>query len=232
MTKDLHIDHARINAAITRAEETTAGEITCVVKAKAMDYRETPLAWAAGVALIVPLCLFALGVLPHQWLAAVMAKTQGWTSIGVNGNFHIWEAVMAYAALQLVLFVAVYAAVALTPLKVWLTPRHTKHRKAHEKALEQFYGRGLHLTREHTGVMIYCALEERFVEVIADEGIYTKVDKALWDNTVQVLVKHIRTGDLTTGFEQAVFACGNALTDHFPAGADNPNELPNVLIEI
>jgi putative membrane protein len=232
MAKSLHIDHERINAAISKAEETTAGEITCVVKAKAMDYGETPLAWGAGTALIAPLCLFALGILPHQWLAAIIAKTQGWTAIGVTGSFHAWEVVAAYALLQLFLFILVYGLVALTPLKVWLTPRHVKHRRAHEKALEQFYGRGLHLTRAHTGVMIYCALEERFVEVIADEGIYAKVDKSLWNNTVQVLVKHIKTGDLTAGFEQAVLACGNALTDHFPAGEDNPNELPNVLIEI
>ena len=232
MTKSLHIDHERINAAISRAEETTSGEITCVVKAKAMDYAETSLGWATGVAMIVPLILFSIGVMPHQWLALALSRIEGWTTTGVDGTFHIWEAVIAYALLQLILFVVVYALVAATQLKVWLTPRHTKHRKAHEKALEQFYSRGLHLTREHTGVMIYCALEERFVEVIADEGIYTKVDKALWDNTVQVLVKHIRTGDVTTGFEQAVYACGNALTDHFPAGEDNPNELPNVLIEI
>ena len=232
MAKSLHIDHERINTAISRAEETTSGEITCVIKAKAMDYGETSLGWATGVAMILPLILFSVGVMPHQWLALVLSRIEGWTATGVDGTFHIWEAVVAYALLQLILFVVVYALVAATPLKVWLTPRAIKHRKAHEKAMEQFYGRGLHLTRDHTGVMIYCALEERFVEVIADEGIHAKVDDGLWNNAVQVLVKHIKTGDLTTGFEQAVLACGNALTDHFPAGADNPNELPNVLIEI
>ena len=232
MAKSLHIDHERINTAISRAEETTSGEITCVIKGKAMDYGETSLGWAIGVAMILPLILFTVGVMPHQWLALALSRTEGWTATGVDGTFHIWEAVIAYALLQLILFVVVYALVGLTPLRVWLTPRHIKHRKAHEKAMEQFYGRGLHLTREHTGVMIYCALEERFVEVIADEGIYTKVDTGLWNNTIQVLVKHIKTGDLTTGFEQAVEACGSALTAHFPAGEDNPNELPNVLIEI
>jgi len=197
-----------------------------------MDYAETALGWAIGVAMILPLILFLVGVMPHQWLALVLSRTEGWTQTGVDGKFHLWEAIVAYALLQLILFVVVYALVAATPLKVWLTPRAVKHRKAHEKAMEQFYGRGLHLTREHTGVMIYCALEERFVEVIADEGIYAKADKTLWNNTVQVLLKHIRTGDLTTGFEQAVEACGSALSFHFPPGEDNPNELPDVLIEI
>ena len=232
MANNLHIDHARINAAIGRAEESTSGEIVCVIKAKAMDYAETSLGWAIGVAMILPLILFTVGVMPHQWLALVLTRTEGWTATGVDGTFHIWEAIVAYALLQLILFVIVYALVAATPLKVWLTPRAIKHRKAHEKALEQFYGRGLHLTREHTGVMIFCALEERFVEVVADEGIYAKADKALWNNTVQVLLKHIKTGDLTTGFEQAVDACGSALSFHFPPGEDNPNELPDVLIEI
>ncbi len=232
MANTLHIDHARINAAIARAEETTSGEITCVIKAKAMDYGETPLGWAIAVAMVVPLILIAVGVMPHQWLAFALSRLQGWTATGVDGTFHIWEAILAYAVLQIVLFAIVYIVIAVTPLKVWLTSRRTKHRKAHEKAMEQFYGRGLHLTRAHTGVMIYCALEERFVEVIADEGIYSKADAHLWDNTVQVLLKHIKTGDLTTGFEQAVEACGNALSFHFPPGEDNPNELPDVLIEI
>ena len=115
---------------------------------------------------------------------------------------------------------------------IWLTPKATRLKKAHEKAMEQFYSRGLHLTAGRTGVMIFCALEEHFVEVIADEGIYSKVDKALWNDTVAVLLKHIKAGDLTTGFVEAVAACGVALAGHFPPDPNNPNERPDVLIEI
>ncbi len=232
MATDLKIDHARINAAIAKAEETTSGEITCVIKAKALDYSGTPLGWAAALAMIVPIGMAGAGLLPHEWLAPLLSKIMGWYSIGVSGRFETWEIVLGYAALQLAVFGLIYLLINFTPLKLWMTPKATRARKAHEKAMEQFYARGLHLTQGHTGVMIFCALEERYVEVIADEGIFTKVDKALWNDTVAVLLKNIKQGDLTAGFVEAVAACGVALTAHFPPDADNPNELPDVLIEI
>ena len=228
----LNIDHSRVNAAIAQAEQSTSGEITCVVRAKALDYGETPLGWAAASALILPLVLGGLGLLPHEWLAPLLNKGLGWNGIGVSGQFQTWEILLAYAALQLIVFALVYLVINFTPLKVALTPAATRRRKAHDKAMEQFYARGLHLTQGRTGVMIFCALEERVVEVIADEGIFSKVDKSLWDSTVKVLLTHIRKGDLTTGFVEAVAACGIPLSRHFPPVGDNPNELPDVLIEI
>lgn len=229
---DLKIDHARINAAIAKAEEATSGEITCVIKAKALDYSGTPLGWAAALAMIVPVGLAGAGLLPHEWLAPLLSKIMGWYAIGVSGEFATWEIVLGYAALQLAVFAIAYVLINFTPLKLAMTPKATRARKAHEKALEQFYARGLHLTKAQTGVMIFCALEEHYVEVIADEGIYSKVDKALWNDTVAVLLKNIKKGDLTAGFVEAVAACGLALAAHFPPDDDNPNELPDVLIEI
>ena len=228
----LKIDHSRINAAIAQAETATSGEITCVIKGKALNYGETPLGWAAASALILPLVLAGLDALPQHMLTKLMANAMGWYAIGVSGEFQTWEIILTYAILQIAVFSLVYALVNFTGLKLALTPKATRRKKAHEKAMEQFYARGLHLTRGRTGVMIFCALEEHFVEVIADEGIYSKVDTSTWDNTVNVLLKNIRAGDLTTGFVEAVAACGVALAQHFPPDAENPNELPDVLIEI
>ena len=228
----LKIDHSRINAAIAQAETATSGEITCVIKGKALNYGETPLGWASASALILPLVLAGLDALPQHMLTKLMANAMGWYAIGVSGEFQTWEIILTYAILQIAVFALVYALVNFTGLKLALTPKATRRKKAHEKAMEQFYARGLHLTRGRTGVMIFCALEEHFVEVIADEGIYSKVDTSTWDNTVNVLLKNIRAGDLTTGFVEAVAACGVALAQHFPPDAENPNELPDVLIEI
>ncbi|UDF04227.1 TPM domain-containing protein [Asticcacaulis sp. AND118] len=228
----LNIDHARINAAIARAETNTSGEITCVIKKTALDYPETPLMWAAGSAFILPLIFLGLGVWPHDWLGPVLTAIAGWNAPNVTGELLAAEAIIFYALMQLLLFASVYLLVSVPKVKLWLTPRFITRRRAHKKALEQFMARGLHLTKERTGVMIFCALEEHFVDVIADEGIYTRVDKKEWNETVAALIAHIKKGDLTGGFETAVERCGTVLAAHFPPGAVNPNESPDVLIEI
>lgn len=228
----LNIDHGRINAAIAKAETGTSGEITCVVKAKALEYNETPLGWAAAAAMILPLVMAAMGMLPHHWLEKALSPVLGWHGLSVDGNLLTWEAILTYAAVQLVVFAAAYVLIRFTGLKLMLTPLATRRAKVHQKALEQFYARGLHLTAARTGVMIFLAVEEHVVEVIADGGIYDKVDKSFWNDTVAILLKHIKAGDATGGFEEAITVCGAALAQHFPPTDDNPNELPDVLIEI
>lgn len=228
----LKIDHTRINAAIAQAETTTCGEITCVIKKSALDYPETPLMWAAGIAFILPLILLAAGIWPHDWLGPVLTQVLGWNAPGVAGELMSAEAIIFYALMQLILFASVYLIVSVPKVRLALTPRYIKRRRAHKKAMDQFMARGLHLTAGRTGVMIFCALEEHFVDVIADEGIYSKVDKAVWAETVATLITHIKKDDLTGGFEAAVVRCGEVLSAHFPPEAVNLNELPDVLIEI
>jgi len=228
----LNIDHSRVNAAISKAEETTSGEITCIIRKTALDYPETPLMWAAGIAFILPLLLLAFNIWPHDWLGPVLTAMLGWNAPGADGHLHTYEDIAVYATAQLVLFVLTYLIADLPKVKLWLTPRFLTRRRAHKKALEQFTARGLNLTKARTGVMIFCALEEHFVDVIADEGIYSKVDKAVWHTAVEALITHIRQDDLTGGFEAAVALCGDVLSAHFPPDAINLNELPDVLIEI
>lgn len=230
----LNIDHARVNAAISQAEATTSGEITCVIKAKAMDYPETPLAWGFGAALLLPLIAALFGVSLSELVSSHLPSAiAGWEASHVTQHaYNHVQDIALYGLSQIIVFLIVYALVRFTALKIWLTPKAVKHRRAHEKATEQFYARGLHLTANNTGVMIFCALQEHYAAVIADSGIHARVDQGLWKDTLSVLLTHIKKGDLTGGYEAAIARCGEALTQHFPAGDENPNELPDVLIEI
>ena len=230
----LHIDHARINAAIAKAESTTSGEITCMIKAKALDHSDTPLMWATGAALVLPLAFGLFGLWPQDLVMQNLpASLKVWEAAHANAQYtNLTQSMAIFSAIQLVIFGCVFAFTRLPAIKLALTPGYLKRRRAHQKAFEQFYSRGLHLTHNHTGVLIFCALAERYVTVIADEAIFTRVDAKLWDETVAQLLSHIRSGDLTSGFESAIEACGRALSSHFPPDAVNLNELPDVLIEI
>jgi uncharacterized membrane protein len=73
-----------------------------------------------------------------------------------------------------------------------LTPRPLKKARVRRAAMEQFLATDLHVTRDRTGVLIFAALAEHRVEVIADEGIYAAAPNTVWDEVVADLVSGLK----------------------------------------
>lgn len=224
-------DYARVNAAIRAAEAHTSGEIFCILAREASDYRETPLAWAAGAALVLPLALIPLGF-DAAWFDWVPGFG-GWTaghSAAVGES--VAAALLAYAAVQVAVFIVAGLIVSLPPVRRALTPRALKRERVHRAALEQFLAKGLHQTAGRTGVLIFASLADHRAEVVADEGIYARVDRAVWSEAVQQLTEGLRRGRPADGFVAAIEHCAVVLAEHFPPGGENPNEIPDTLVEI
>jgi putative membrane protein len=197
-------DKDRITEAIRRAEATTSGEIFCVVAHRATDYRLVPVAWAAVIALAVP-----------------------WPLI----HFTLWPASVIYF-LQLVAFVAVAVALSQPSIRFRIVPGRAKRDRAHALAMRQFFAQALHQTENRTGVLIFASLAERYAEIVADAGINAKVTPDVWDRAVAALIDGMRRDQPGDGFVAAIELCGAVLTEHFPPGALNRDELPNKLVEI
>jgi putative membrane protein len=49
---------------------------------------------------------------------------------------------------------------------------------------------------------------------------------------MEALVERVRGGEPGAGMAEAVRQMGVVLAEHFPKGDDNPNELPDRLIEL
>jgi len=75
-------DKARISAAITEVEATTAGEVFCVLAKDVSRYREVPLLWAAIAAFVVPPVLVVLGL--HRLALAPVFTS--WTDGSAHGT--------------------------------------------------------------------------------------------------------------------------------------------------
>jgi len=224
-------DLKRIEAAVTAAEDPTRGEIFCVVANECSDYREVPIAWAALAALAAPAILLAGGI--HVTVPDLF--NQGWSSAQV-GEVTQTAARMAVAGaitLQAVLFVVVAVLASIPPIRRALTPKSLKRERVRRRAQEQFFAKGLHVTRERTGILIFVSTKERLAELIADEGIAAKVDPKVWEAAMARLISGIKSNRPAEGFEQAIAMCGDILTEHFPAiPGDNPNELPDSVVMI
>jgi putative membrane protein len=207
----------RIHAAIAAAEERTSGEIYCVVAHEAGHYREVAFAWAAAVALLAPPLSLALGLKPSFYMAAVITLLDnGWVAAHVGGlNAAAAAALVGYAAVQAGLFILVLTLVSWPPARRWLTPGPLKRAQVHARAMEQFAHR-LHVSNASAGVLIFAALAERRVEIVADEAIHAQVEPSTWDQAVKAALAKIASGDTAAGLVAAIEICGAALAEHFP----------------
>jgi len=198
------VDKHRVTEAIRAAEAKTSGEIYCVIAMASSDYRLVPVAWSALIALVVPLPLILLTMLPV-------------------GTIYI---------AQLVVFIALATVLSSPALRYRVVPRRLKHVRAHAEALRQFFAHGLQETENRTGVLIFVSAAERYVEVVADAGIDAKVAPQTWDQVIAILVPAIKDGRVADGLIAAITQCGAILAQHFPPGAQNPDELPNRVVMI
>lgn len=197
-------ERARIVEAIRAAEERTSGEIYCVVTRACSGYRVFPLAYAASLALLVPLPLI---------------------------HFTAWPAMVIYL-LQLVVFLAILYVATREGIRYRLVPRSTRRARAHQEAMRQFGAHGLQHTELRTGVLIFVSFAEHYAEVIADAGIDSKVSADVWKDCVGALVEEIAAGRAAEGFVTAIGKCAEVLAEHFPPGQVNRDELPNAIVEL
>jgi len=202
----------RIEAAVTAAEDGTSGEIICVLAAEVSKYREVPLAWAAGIALALP--PLALGVSPLK-----LAMDAGmWISgeDALAGELAIMFGL--YAALQAALFIIIFLIAEIPAVRRRITPGVLKSHRVAKVAHQQFAAISARAAGSDTGVLIFVALDDRRVQILADAGIHDKVGDLVWRQATAAIGSAMKAGhDPTAGIIEAVELCGAALKAHYPA---------------
>ncbi len=198
-------DKQRIAEAIRQVETKTSGEIVTVIARECDDYYYIPTLWAALTALFLPALVLLLDL--HETLL---------------GNY----------GAQVMTFLLALMLFHLPAIKYRVIPRAIKRQRAARLAREQFLLQNLHHTEGRTGVLLFVAVAEHYVEVIADKGIDAAVPNGSWDWVVTDFLAMVKTGDVAEGFVKAIQGIGSHLIEHFPAEEKNPNELPDHLIEL
>jgi putative membrane protein len=195
-------DAARITAAIAEAESTTSGEIVAVIAERSSRYEHVPFMWAAMLALVVPWPLIHFTWMKVQWIFLI----------------------------QLLVFLALLALAWPSIIRMALVPKSIANANARRRASEQFIAQNLHTTTGRTGVLLFVSVAEQRVEIIADSGIDARVPKGTWQGIVDDFTRQIGEGRAADGFVAAIERIGVLLSEHFPPGSIDPNELPDHLI--
>lgn len=197
-------EQERIRKATEDVEAHTAGEVATMVVDCSESYREAEI---LGAVLFSGLLALIVAVLFH--------------------HITIWS----YVPMVFVFF-----------LPAWLLIRHISHlglpfvgrRRIEEavqaRAFRAFFEKGLHRTRDETGILIFISLLEHKVWILGDRGINEKIEPEFWRALAQQVAESIKANNASEGLIRVIAQCGEELRKHFPRKADDTDELSNLLI--
>ena len=214
----------RIANAVTVAEATTDAEIVPVVARASDRYHDVALHW---IVLGMLLALAIVAAVPEPIVAALERIRGGWDQGLPTG----W---LVSALIVLVAIVFLVLRLMSTPLSVRmaLTPGGTKARRVRRRAVLLFRT-GIEMrTASRTGVLLYLSLAERRAEIVTDAAVLAKVPAEAWGHAMHALIDALRDDRAGDGMVAAIGQVGAVLAEHFPHTGDDPNELPDRLIEL
>jgi putative membrane protein len=100
-----------------------------------------------------------------------------------------------------------------------------KEAAVRRRALQAFYEKGLYRTRLNTGVLFFLSLLERKVWVLADKGIYRKLDQETLNRFARQVSEGIGNGQACPALIQALQGSGELLAQAFPIAPGDLDEL-------
>ncbi|MBI5404343.1 MAG: TPM domain-containing protein [Ignavibacteriae bacterium] len=107
---------------------------------------------------------------------------------------------------------------------------HERKLSSRDSAMKEFYKLGMDRTEDKTGVLIYILFGERKFEIVADEGINSKIRQETWDVIISHLTSEFSQGNFKTGLMKCLGEIKNVLIAEFPAKFKNENELSNDIV--
>ena len=197
-------DRDAIHAATTAAEVKTAGELVVYVTERCDPHPE--VAWK--------------GSLLGGALGALCAAVAVWRFGGWGALDYLW----ILLGLQLGL-VAGWVASRFDAVARRLINAEALDSRVEGRAAGAFLEERVFATRERTGVLIFVALFEHRVLVLADEGIDERVADDAWDEISGELALGIRRGTPAQALIHAVQRCSDLLEAHGVHAADAGNEI-------
>jgi putative membrane protein len=200
-------DRDELARAVAAAERRTSGEVVISIVESCDDYQHA--SWKG----------MALGALGGVLLAAgVYATGRVWWSV--------WLWILAPASAGAA--VGYLAATMSDGLRRRLVAPELLAHRVDQRAAAAFLRAGLSRTRDRTGILIFLALFEHRVEVLADTGISATVAQADWDAIAGDIAAGMKSGAPMPALLHAIERCGELLESHRLAPRpDDSDELPN-----
>ena len=188
-------------AAVEAIERASAAEVVVAVRRRSAAYRHANVVVGAAAAI--------------AGLAAMLFSADAFGLISILVDPFVVGA-LAGAVVEL-----------LPGVKRALTPRSVRRREVLRAARAAFVERGVHRTRDRSGLLVYLSWLEREVVLIADAGLERALPEEVRADATRSLTAAIRDGGGAVARELARY--GPALAAAMPCRPDDINELPDAV---
>jgi putative membrane protein len=189
----------RITKTIHEVESHTIGEVAVMVVDSSDHYIEAEILGGIFLASLLSLVMTTL-------------------------NFH--SSIWVYISLSFMLFFpSKYLFDKIPVLKTAFMGVKRKETAVMQRAERAFYEKGLYKTKKNTGVLFFLSLLERKVWILADKGIYEKINQETLNKFAKSVSQGIRDGRACDALCEAIRELGELLSNHFPVTPDDTDEL-------
>jgi uncharacterized membrane protein len=99
-----------------------------------------------------------------------------------------------------------------------------------DRAMELFADLEMTKTKDRNAVLLYFAMDDKQMAILADEGIYRKMGQSFWENEVKTIMAEFKQKHFTDGICHMIKDVGDALQTNFPYQRDDQNELADGIV--
>lgn len=196
----------RVELAISELESRTSAELAVVVAGRSHDYAVYPFLWAAGLALVTG------GAVAVAWPNAATG--------------------LAIILLEGAVFIAAYLAAHFTPLGLLLVPAAVKQDHADRLARAEFAALVKGRTEGRLGALLFVALAERQITILADRGVRERIPPERWQAVIDHFTSAAKTRPVADALLAAIEDCAVLLAEPFPPGPHPRDEISNRVTEV
>ncbi len=220
----------RIEESIKEAESHTSGEIVTMLVEKSDGYKDIDMMAGIIISAVISVYPAELVYTCSEILLRKFLPSMNWLTQIPDGLRFI-TGLSAFIALTVMLSFPVKFIFSQFPsFKRFILSIKRMDAEVRERAIRGFNELGLNTTRDATGVLFLISLLEKRVYVLADHGIYTKINQDTLDRYAASIGKGIASGKGGEALCNAIKEAGKELEKHFPRRRDDANELPDRIV--
>jgi putative membrane protein len=197
-------ENKKIEEAVHAVECCTIGEIAVMVVNSSDEYREASVLGGILFAAVAAFCI---------------------TEIVFGSSLTFFIPLCVIVSFPFIKLFSI-----LPALKTAFIGRRRIEEAVRDRAVRAFFEKGLYKTKANTGVLFFMSLLERKVWVLADKGIYEKIDQETLNRLALTVSRGVKDRRACDALCSAIDAAGKVLSQHFPIEPGDTNELSNAVI--